>query len=140
MSELAPCYPAANPLLTPVRATRIFQRALCTTVTTTAQGTPPSCLSLFVTRFSPRHAYVLLSVSLCCTHTPSHTGERMYERRHAGLRSLHRPAPISILLSLSLSPSSPLCSIQVTPSTARLRDGAEVCRAPPNRRNGSFAY
>lgn len=42
----------------------------------------------------------------------------MHERRHVGLCSLHRPGLISILLllSLSLSPSIALCSIQVTPT------------------------
>lgn len=63
---------------------------------------------------------IRLFVSFFVLYTHTHTvltSERMHERRHAGLRSLHRPGLISILLSLSLSLSITLCSIQVTPTT-----------------------
>lgn len=64
-AALSSCQPFPNPFRSAVSAFRP-----CTTLATTAPDTPPSCLSLFVTRFSPRHAYVLLLGPSVCTHTP----------------------------------------------------------------------
>lgn len=76
------------------------------TVATTAQSTPPSCLSLFVTRFSPRHTYVCapLSVSLCCTHTPSRPVRgRTHAREETRWSSLSAPSWSDFYLAFSLS-------------------------------------